>query len=194
MVRRDAQRNRSRIVAAARAVLGRDGADAPLDRVVRAAEVGSTTFYRHFPTRAVLLEAVLDELAAELGDDAARAPDDPWAAFVAAFCRADALSHADAALLDRLVRSDDALAARWRTDAAEALAAPLRRAQDAGVVRPDVTADAVAELARGLHAAPAGERDVLRDVALRGLAGPPRQAAPCGEPDGGDDPSPPSGD
>ena len=57
-VRADAQRNRERILEAAKAAFTRDGASASLDEIARQAGVGSGTLYRHFATREALIEAV----------------------------------------------------------------------------------------------------------------------------------------
>jgi AcrR family transcriptional regulator len=56
--RADAQRNRERILEAAKAEFTRSGADASLDEIAKQAGVGAGTLYRHFPTRDALLEAV----------------------------------------------------------------------------------------------------------------------------------------
>lgn len=56
--RADAQRNRERILEAARLVFTRDGADATLDDIAQRARIGPGTLYRHFPTRDDLIEAV----------------------------------------------------------------------------------------------------------------------------------------
>ncbi len=56
--RADAQRNRERLLEAARRAFTRHGAEASLDDIVRQAGVGSGTLYRHFPTRDALIEAV----------------------------------------------------------------------------------------------------------------------------------------
>lgn len=56
--RRDAARNRERLVEAALTTFLADGLDAPLDTVARRAGLGNATLYRHFPTRDDLLEAV----------------------------------------------------------------------------------------------------------------------------------------
>jgi len=56
-LRRDAQHNRERILAAAVPALTRD-ADATLDGIAKVAGVGIGTLYRHFPTREALIEAV----------------------------------------------------------------------------------------------------------------------------------------
>ena len=66
--RRDAQRNRERILEVARQAFSRSGANASLDDIAREAGVGPGTLYRHFPTREALLEAVyrseMEKLAA----------------------------------------------------------------------------------------------------------------------------------
>jgi AcrR family transcriptional regulator len=54
----DAQRNRDRVLEAAREAFTRLGADASLDDVAKQAGVGAGTLYRHFPTRDELLTAV----------------------------------------------------------------------------------------------------------------------------------------
>src|SRR5277367_841565 len=56
--RADAQRNRDRILEAAKEAFTRSGADASLDDIAKQARVGPGTLYRHFPTREELLEAV----------------------------------------------------------------------------------------------------------------------------------------
>ena len=67
-LRTDALRNRERILEVAKAAFTRSGADASLDEIAREAGVGPGTLYRHFPTRAELLEAVyrseMEKLAA----------------------------------------------------------------------------------------------------------------------------------
>jgi AcrR family transcriptional regulator len=56
--RADAQRNRERVLEAAKAAFTRSGADASLDDIARQAGVGPGTLYRHFRSRDELLEAV----------------------------------------------------------------------------------------------------------------------------------------
>jgi AcrR family transcriptional regulator len=56
--RRDAQRNRERILEVAKEAFTRFGADASLDDIANQASVGAGTLYRHFPTRDALIEAV----------------------------------------------------------------------------------------------------------------------------------------
>jgi AcrR family transcriptional regulator len=56
--RADAERNRVRLLDAAKAAYADKGSAASLDEIARAAGVGIGTFYRHFPTRDALVEAV----------------------------------------------------------------------------------------------------------------------------------------
>jgi AcrR family transcriptional regulator len=56
--RTDAQRNRERILEAAKEAFTSFGADASLDDIARQAGVGAGTLYRHFPARDALIEAV----------------------------------------------------------------------------------------------------------------------------------------
>ena len=56
--RRDAQRNRERILDVAKKAFTRSGVNASLDEIAKEAGVGPGTLYRHFPTREALLEAV----------------------------------------------------------------------------------------------------------------------------------------
>jgi len=67
-LRSDAQRNRECILEAAKEAFTRSGANASLDDIAKEAGVGPGTLYRHFPTRAELLEAVyrteMEKLAA----------------------------------------------------------------------------------------------------------------------------------
>ena len=67
--RRDAQRNRQRILEVAKEAFARSGANTSLDDIAKHAGVGAGTLYRHFPTRDDLLEAVyrteVEKLAAE---------------------------------------------------------------------------------------------------------------------------------
>ncbi|MBD0711066.1 MULTISPECIES: TetR/AcrR family transcriptional regulator [unclassified Streptomyces] len=60
-MRADARRNHERLLTEARAAFAGQGTDAPLEEIARRAGVGIGTLYRHFPTRADLLNAVFQE-------------------------------------------------------------------------------------------------------------------------------------
>lgn len=82
-LRKDAQRNRDLLVAAARRVFSVRGLDAPLEDVAKEAGVSIGTLYNRFPTRGGLIDAALADKVAhavELAGTAA-AMADPWAGF-----------------------------------------------------------------------------------------------------------------
>jgi AcrR family transcriptional regulator len=62
VLRRDAARNRVKILSAARAVFAEQGTDVCVEVVAHRAQVGVGTLYRRFPTKEVLIEAVVDEV------------------------------------------------------------------------------------------------------------------------------------
>lgn len=150
-LRADAARNRARILDAAESVFAAEGIEVPVDLIAEKAGVGVGTLYRHFPTKEKLCEAILlDRLASLTRDAEAMAgAEDPAAAF---FGFLGHVVEEGAAKRDLLVAVMGAgvafeLAA---SDIKEGLRAAvevlLRRAQDAGAVRPDVTASAVMAL------------------------------------------------
>ena len=67
-LRADAERNRTRLLDAARSAFASGQSSVPLDQIARDADVGIGTLYRHFPTREALVEALyrkeLDDLCA----------------------------------------------------------------------------------------------------------------------------------
>ena len=83
-LRSDAERNRARLVIAAREMFAEHGVEVAMADIARHAGVSNGTLYNRFPTRQDLLEAVfvdrLEALAA-LAEDAAADPD-PWQGFV----------------------------------------------------------------------------------------------------------------
>ncbi|GGW88850.1 TetR family transcriptional regulator [Streptomyces noursei] len=64
--RADAERNRGRVLDAAREVLRAHGDEAQMPEIARAAGVGIGTVYRHFPNRAALIAAVGEQRQAEI--------------------------------------------------------------------------------------------------------------------------------
>src|ERR1700682_4727079 len=75
--RADAVRNRERVLEAAKAVFSAGGAEASLEAVARAADVGIGTLYRHFPTREALFEAVYRREVQQLADLAEELKQEP---------------------------------------------------------------------------------------------------------------------
>lgn len=66
-----AARNRAALVAAAREIYAASGLDAPLSAIARRAGVGQGVLYRHFPDRAALATAVLEENVGQIEQAAA---------------------------------------------------------------------------------------------------------------------------
>jgi AcrR family transcriptional regulator len=61
-LRRDAARNRAKILAAAREAFNEEGVDVGVEVIAQRAGVGVGTIYRRFPTKELLIDAVVDEL------------------------------------------------------------------------------------------------------------------------------------
>jgi AcrR family transcriptional regulator len=96
-LRRDAERNRERIITAARRVFAAGGLDASMASVARAADVGIATLFRRFPTREDLINAVFaDTMSAYVGAvTTALADPDPWHGFTAYIHAVCAMQAAD---------------------------------------------------------------------------------------------------
>src|SRR3954452_17176057 len=99
-LRRDAERNRQRILHAAAAAFAEGGLGVTMDEIARRAGVGVGTVYRRFPDKELLIEALfeqrLDELV-ELAKDAL-ALEDAWEGLVRFFETFIAVQAADRGL------------------------------------------------------------------------------------------------
>lgn len=107
-LRADARRNRERILKAARAVFGEQGADAQIDDVAKRAKVGVGTVYRHFPTKEALLDALVRERFSQIARFAeeALAAEDAWEGFCGLMWRAAERNVADRAFCDAVAMAD----------------------------------------------------------------------------------------
>lgn len=156
-MRADAQRNRERIVVAAREMFVEQGPDVALDEVARRAGVGNATLYRHFADRHELLHRVTLHVMARVADRAEAALDegDPFEALrrfvhAAADERVGALCPLVSERVDR--QDPELLGERRRLECAlEALMAAGRRQ---GLLREDIAVGdllvTVAQLTRPL--------------------------------------------
>jgi AcrR family transcriptional regulator len=174
--RADARRNHECVLAAAREAFAEGGESTALEQIARRAGVGIGTLYRHFPNRQALLEALY---VTELEDvcRSAETPDDaePWQALNDWFERLIGYLTTKRALAHELLDYLDADAPLFRECRGALFAAGeplLKRAQDAGVVRPEVDFSHVLHMVGGISKMPATEpgqvEHVLR-VALDGL-------------------------
>ena len=150
-LRADAERNRRRILDAARSVFAEHGLGVGVDAVAREAGVGVGTIYRRFPTKQDLLAAVIEDGVARLADAVeaiAETTDDPWEAFAGAV-RAFAEGIArDRGFVEVIHGTPDyvPVAAEAKDRLLNGLDALLRRAQADGCVRDDVVVDDISAL------------------------------------------------
>jgi AcrR family transcriptional regulator len=141
--RTDAQQNRARILEAAKDAFTRHGANASLDDIAREAAVGPGTLYRHFPTRAALLEAVyrteVEKLAAaERTFTATMPPVEALRAWMLLFVDHIAAKHIIAPALNSLVGDPAKLYEDSRSQIQAAIDRLVRRAIKSGDLRKDL--------------------------------------------------------
>jgi AcrR family transcriptional regulator len=172
-LRADAERNRQRILDAAKTLFAERGVDVSVEEIAAAACVGIGTFYRRFPDRESLVEAVFEtkmEQVVQVARDALEI-DDPWDAF-RTFVLTVARMHAH----DRGLKSVTLGSVRGREVAATFRAAiqPLAqqlldRAKEAGALREDVTSLDVPMIYQAVSAIADRTRDVAPDYFERTL-------------------------
>ncbi|HEX8207424.1 MAG TPA: helix-turn-helix domain-containing protein [Solirubrobacteraceae bacterium] len=147
-LRADAERNRRRILDAARDVFATRGVGVGFDAIAREAGVGVGTLYRRFPAKEDLLRAIVEDRIERLSArfDEIRALDDPWEAFAtAAEAFAEAIAR-DRAFFEVVQQLEPGAAMAARERVIEALRPILRRAQKAGAVRGDLVIEDVPSL------------------------------------------------
>ncbi|MEU0074948.1 helix-turn-helix domain-containing protein [Streptomyces sp. NPDC006332] len=140
-LRSDAERNRERIIAAARTVFARDGLNASMASVAREAGVGIATMFRRFPTKAELVDAVFIDRMDAYADAVTTALDDPdpWQGFVGYVETVCAMQAADYGFADVLTTTFPAAKAleRRRNDAYAGMLELIGRAKATGRLRED---------------------------------------------------------
>jgi AcrR family transcriptional regulator len=174
--RADARRNYEKVLAAAREAFAEGGESTALEEIARRAGVGIGTLYRHFPSRQALLEALYVEEVEEMCRSAAELDGtDPWEALEGWFERFIAYMATKRALAAELLNyldQDAPLFQVCRASLFEAGEPLLKRAQEAGVVRPDVNIGEVIQMVVGIAKIPASDpaqtEHIVR-VALDGL-------------------------
>jgi AcrR family transcriptional regulator len=149
-LRRDAQRNRDAILAAAQEVFSEQGIEAPLEEIARRAGVGIGTLYRRFPTRVDLVDAVLAgrlQAHVDAAEEGLRI-DDPWDGFAFYLEQTCRLEASDRGLGDvmsmRFPRATRVEAAKTRLY--ELVGELVGRAQSSGQLRADLTLEDLAFL------------------------------------------------
>ncbi len=174
--RADARRNYDKVLTAAREAFAEGGESTALEEIARRAGVGIGTLYRHFPNRQALLEALYVNEVEEVCRSAAELDGgDPWEALSSWFERLIGYLATKQALAGELLNyldRDSALFQVCRTSLYDAGGPMLRRAQEAGAVRPDVEFPEVMQMVMGISKIPVADpsqtEHMLR-IALDGL-------------------------
>jgi AcrR family transcriptional regulator len=171
----DAERNRERILTAARAAFADPNADVSMAEISRRAGVGSATLYRNFANRRELLEALyVDEIDAVCQAAATITGDSPdvilvaWLRHFYAFVTGKRVLAA--ALLEHTDRNDPVFGAGY----ARVLTASrplLCAAQESGEIRTDLTLEQILDMVVAVARIPgdAGYREPILRAALDAL-------------------------
>ena len=181
--RADGARNYDAILAAARKAFEAAGAESSLEDIADQAGVAIGTLYRHFPTRAALVEAATRDGLAELVDraDGATRAEDPLTALTTWMDQAVRHFSTFRGLVGILTQSmyDEGTPSHAACNAMhDSGARLLARAQQSGQVRPDLTPaelfdllSAVAWVRENAHPERDGSSRLLR-IALEGVVTP----------------------
>jgi AcrR family transcriptional regulator len=157
--RADVERNRARLLAAARALFAEQGTDVQVPELARAAGVGIGTVYRHFPTRQALVEAAAEHRFAEIEQYARTEclqrldPGDALAGYLRHVGEVLAGDRGlSAAIETARASAGSEPRGETRTRLESVIAEIIKRAQGAGAVRPDCTVADVYMLVGALSA------------------------------------------
>src|ERR1700730_1320598 len=139
-LRRDAERNRVRILQAAREVFADRGLDASLDQIAAHAGVGVGTVYRRFPDKDALIDALFEARIGEIGAAGQRAlsASDPWEGLVGFLQQANALLSCDRGLRQVLLSRGAHKTERAREKIVPIATELVARAQQTGSLRADL--------------------------------------------------------
>jgi AcrR family transcriptional regulator len=157
-LRADAQRNRARLLDAARAAFASGPQPVTLEQIARDSGVGIGTLYRHFPTREALVEALyrqeLADLCASAGDLlAVRAPDLALRAWMDRFADYVTAKQEMAETLRAVFASGSVTVSQARRELTAALQTILDAGIAAGTLRDDVRAEDIVASIVGMFAA-----------------------------------------
>jgi AcrR family transcriptional regulator len=155
LLRADARRNRTRLLAEAYKLFAAGGLSVPIDEIARHAGVGIGTLYRNFPTKESLFEAAMLSYTRQLINQAKSlcTSGDPGAAFFGFFSQLIEESITNKALVDSLagVTGDkECTPSGTSQELKQATGELLTRAQQAGVVRQDIKVEDLNALLAGI--------------------------------------------
>ena len=160
-LRRDARRNRERILRAARELFG-NSASVPMYDVARRAGVGQATLYRHFPDRYALIDAISQLEFAGLAELAAQQADRPDGVIV--LLRDLAQRMAQLRGLAEVIRTEslDGTQGNRHDQVGALFQKPLTAGKAAGVIRADLELDDVFRMIVMIEGAVVDEPDPAR--------------------------------
>jgi AcrR family transcriptional regulator len=188
-LRRDAERNRQRILDTAGALFAERGLGVSLDEIARHAGVGVGTVYRRFPDKEQLIDALFEARLVEILETANAALElaDPWEGLAHFIERSLELQVADRALKELLLSTSTAHARieQGRSQIEPIVEAILDRARRAGVVREDLAVSDLLLLQHAIGEAAAYTHDIAPEawrrimcIALDGLRPDRRRPSP----------------
>ncbi|MGH3859689.1 TetR/AcrR family transcriptional regulator [Actinokineospora sp.] len=171
-LRVDAERNRVRVVRAAREVFAEHGLDVTLDDVARRAGVGVGTVYRRFPNKEALVTAVFDHVVEELAVviDAAASTPDAWEGLCGMITDIAERQSADRGLFEICTRADFGQVERISEHFIPAVDALVARAKAQGTLRSDFEASDIGALLIMVAASAELTRAINPDLWRRYLA------------------------
>lgn len=188
-LRKDAERNRQRILEAARELFTEQGLGVTLNDIAHFAGCGVGTVYRRFPDKEQLIDALFEERIGELvaAAEAALTNPDRWEALVGFLEYGLELQARDRGLKELLLSTDEghARVARVRGRLEPMVAQLIERAHAAGALRPDIAHQDMPVITVMLGAVIDGARDIEPDlwrrylaIVLRGLRADPTPLEP----------------
>jgi AcrR family transcriptional regulator len=170
-LRRDAERNRRLILAAAREAFATEGLHVTLDEIAHRAGVGVGTVYRRFADKESLIDALFEDGVLELAAlaDEALTYEDPWEGFVYWFERFVAIQAENRGLKEVVLSprpGHDRLAV-GRERLLPSISRLVKRAQASGELRADLRPTDIGLLAQALTSVADATREVTPDVYRR---------------------------
>jgi AcrR family transcriptional regulator len=173
-MRKDATRNRERLLQAARALFAEHGLEVPLEEVARTAGVSIGTLYNRFPTRGALVDAVFaDRIAAVRAlAEQALATDDAWQGFSKFLTGVCELQAADLGYNDLALGAVPQAPAteQARVEGYGLMRRIVERAQQAGALRADIALEDLVFVLWGHAATVRATRHLQPDAWRRHLA------------------------
>jgi AcrR family transcriptional regulator len=173
-LRKDAERNRRRILDAARELFAERGLGVTLNDIAHHAGVGVGTVYRRFPDKTELIESLFEESLQEIAERlrAAVADPDPWHGLVTFLVGQFEVHAQDQGLKELVTATPDGLArvSRLRDELLPLSEDLVQRAQASGALRRDVAATDLAVIQIMIGSVLDATRDIDAEVWRRYLA------------------------